>query len=177
MEMLEYYDEDNQEILGVAERDFVHKNNLWHREVAVWIINEKNELLIQRRSAKKKQGANKLSITAGHVAIKEDEAISAIREVKEEIGLSINEKELIFIDVYKNDQEYNKCFSYTYLARTNKKIEEMKIQEDEVSELKYVSVDELEERIKNADDEIGFVRKPYIKTILERIKGEFIKEE
>jgi len=174
MELLEYFDEENKNSLGVCERDLVHKDNLWHREVAVWIMNEKNELLLQRRSAKKKQGANKLSITAGHVDVKEDEAVSAVREVKEEIGLDIDLTDLIFIDIYRNQQENNYCFSYTYLVKTNKKIEEMKIQEDEVSELKYISIGELEDRINNQDEEIPFVKKSYIKIIIERIKNEFV---
>ena len=46
MELLEYYDEENKKVLGIEEREIIHKNNLWHREVAVWVINEKNELLL-----------------------------------------------------------------------------------------------------------------------------------
>ena len=39
MELLEYYDEKNEELIGIEERDYIHKNNLWHREVAVWVRN------------------------------------------------------------------------------------------------------------------------------------------
>jgi len=45
MEMLEYYNDDNTLSMGVAERSYIHQNNLWHREIAVWLINENNELL------------------------------------------------------------------------------------------------------------------------------------
>ena len=80
MELLEYFDEKNEKSLGIAERDYIHKNNFWHREVAVWVLNEKNELLLQRRSSKKKQGANKFSITAGHIDVKEEATIAAMQE-------------------------------------------------------------------------------------------------
>ncbi len=53
MELLEYFDENNSKSLGVLERDLIHKNNLWHREVAVWVMNEKGEVLLQKRSAQK----------------------------------------------------------------------------------------------------------------------------
>lgn len=170
MELLEYFDEENTKAIGIAERDYIHKNNLWHREVAIWILNDKNEVLIQRRSKKKKVGPNKLSITAGHVNIKEKEIIGALREIKEEIGLDFNEKDLKNIGIYKNNQEGNHCFSYTYLVKTDKKTEDMIMQEDEVSELKYISIEEIEKRIESADDEMPLVKRPYTKIIVEKIK-------
>ena len=115
-------------------------------------------------------GPNKLSITAGHVNIKEKEIIGALREIKEEIGLDFNEKDLKNIGIYKNNQEGNHCFSYTYLVKTDKKTEDMIMQEDEVSELKYISIEEIEKRIESADDEMPLVKRPYTKIIVEKIK-------
>lgn len=174
MELLQYFDEKNEKCIGIEERDCIHENNLWHREIAVWVMNEKNELLLQRRSSNKKYGANKFSITAGHIGVNEKEILAAIRELKEEIGLDFNESDLKPIDIWRNEQENNNCFSYTYLVRTNKKIEDMIIQEEEVSELKFISIKELENRIKSEDREITFVKKPHIKIVLEKIKSEFI---
>jgi isopentenyldiphosphate isomerase len=170
MELLEYFDENNEKSIAIEEREYIHKNNLWHREVAVWVMNEKNELLLQRRSSKKKQGANKFSITAGHVEVNEQEILAAIREAKEEIGLDFSQNELKLIDIYRNERENNMCFSYTYFVKTNKKIEDMTMQEDEVSELKFISIEDLEDKIRNQDEEIPFVKKPYIKLIIEWIK-------
>lgn len=170
MEYLEYFDEKNEKKIGIEEREIVHKRNLWHREIAVWVMNEKNELLLQRRSSRKKQGANKFSITAGHVGINEKEILAAKRELHEEIGINFDEADLKLIDIYKNEQENNNCFSYTYLVKTNKKIKDMKMQEEEVSELKYISIGELEDKIRKMDEEITFVKKPHIKLALEKIK-------
>lgn len=171
MELLEYYDEKNEKKLGIAERENIHKNNLWHREVAIWILNEKNELLIQRRSAKKKSNPNKLSITAGHVDINEKEITAALREIKEETGLDFNENDLELMDIFKNEKEGNYCFSYTYLAKTNAKIEDMIMQEDEVSELKYMTIEELEEKVKKEDDEMPLSKKSFTKITIEKIKS------
>ena len=170
MELLEYFDENNEKILGIEEREFIHDNNLWHREVAVWVVNEKNELLLERRSPNKKQGANKLSIVAGHVDAKEEEVLAAKRELSEEVGLDVSIDELKFIGIYKNDKENNKCFSYTYLVKTDKKIDEFILQEEEVSEVKYITIEKLEERIRLLDEEISFVRKACVKLILDEIK-------
>ena len=171
MELLEYFDENNKKVLGIEEREIIHKSNLWHREVSIWVINEKNEILLQRRSSNKKQGANKLSTTAGHVDVNEDVKVAAMRELNEEVGLSVNIDELIFLDIYKNVQEGNMCYKYTYLVRTDKKIDEFVMQEEEVSELMYVTIPELEERIRKEDSELSFVKKPYVKEILEKVKN------
>ena len=72
IELLDVYTEDDQKQIGIADRNVVHYYNLWHKEVACWIINEKNEVLLQRRSANKKQCPNMLSITAGHLELGEN---------------------------------------------------------------------------------------------------------
>lgn len=172
MELLEYFDEKNEKGLGTAERDYIHNNNMWHREIAVWVMNDNDELLLQRRSPNKKQGANKLSVVAGHIEVKEKEISAALREVKEEIGLAFKESDLKLIDVYKNEKKNNYCYSYTYLVKTNKKVEDMIMQETEVSELKFISINELENKIKNQDEELPLVKRPYIKILLEEIKKE-----
>lgn len=171
MELLEYVDVENKEILGIEERENIHNNGLWHREVAIWVLNEKNELLLQRRSNKKKQAPNKLSITAGHIDVNELPENAAIRELGEEVGIKVGINDLIFLGIYKKDKPDNKCFSYTYLIKTTKKINEMVIQEEEVSELKYITIGELENRIKAGDKEINFVENLEINSILGKIKG------
>ena len=89
MEIINYYNEKNSEKLGCADRDYVHDNNLWHREIAVWVMNNNREILLERRSPKKKNGANKLSVVAGHVDKDETESIAALREL--EIGVEPEE--------------------------------------------------------------------------------------
>lgn len=172
MEIINYYDENNNKRLGKAERRYVHDNNLWHREVAVWVMNKDKEILLQRRSAKKENGANKLSIVSGHIANNEVEINAALRELSEEIGLEYKEKDLIFLGIYKLEQNKNKCFSYTYFILTDKGIDEMIMQEDEVSELKYITISELEKRIEIQDEELPLVKRSYIKELIEKIKLE-----
>lgn len=173
MELLDFYNEKNEK-KGVLERNLVHKNNLWHREITVWILNEKNEILLQRRSALKKVGANKLSLLAGHVMAGEKEIDAALRELEEEVGLKVEENNLIFLDIYINKQINNNCFSYTYLLKTNKRIEDMVIQIEEVSELKYISIPELEDRLNRMDKEINFIGKPLIRYALDKIKENYL---
>lgn len=170
MEYLEYYDKENKHKLGEAERDEIHKNNLWHREVSVWVLNDKNEILVQRRSPNKKQNPNKYAVCAGHIDIGERPEEAAVRELFEETGIKVNENELNFIDMYVNEQEENNCFKYTYYIQTSKKISEMVMQVEEVSELKFITMDELEDVIRTQDEDWTFSKKFYAKLIVDKLK-------
>ena len=41
MELLDVVDENNNLTGKQEEREIVHRDGLWHREVAIWIMNEK----------------------------------------------------------------------------------------------------------------------------------------
>lgn len=41
MELLDVVDENNNLTGKVEDKDFIHKNGIFHREVAIWIMNEK----------------------------------------------------------------------------------------------------------------------------------------
>lgn len=168
--MLEVYTEDNKTKIGIADREVVHYCNLWHREIACWVVNEKNEILLQRRSSNKKQSPNMLSVTAGHVDLNELPFEATLREIKEEIGLDIQQQELMSLDTFKAKKPNNYHFKYVYLLRTDKKIEELTMQENEVSELLYVSIDKLKEMLKEPNTELTFAHQYYTPIILERIE-------
>jgi len=69
------------------------------------IIENGNDILMIRRNRKDRFGFGKMNGVGGHIEQGEDPTESAIREVKEETGLSIQEMELIaifFIDIGNN---------------------------------------------------------------------------
>lgn len=175
LELLDVYTEDNQTKIGMAERGVVHYYNLWHREIACWIINNNNEILLQRRSANKKQQPNMLAITAGHIDLNESPIQAVIREVSEEVGIkNVKEKDFIYLDTFKAENKNNHHFKYVYLLKTNKSIEQLTMQRSEVSELLYVSLDELKRMISFPNTEITFAKHFYTPIILNKIE-ELIK--
>lgn len=171
LDLLEVYTDDNKTKIGSAERGVVHYFNLYHREVACWIINEKNEILLQRRSPNKKQQPNMLAVTAGHVDLNETPIQSVIREITEEIGIdNIKEDDLVYLDTFKAENNNNHHYKYVYLLRTNKRIEDMKMQESEVSELLYVSIKELKSMLTKPNNELTFAKHYYTPIILNKIE-------
>lgn len=170
-EMLEVYTEDNKMKIGIADRGVVHYFNLWHREIACWIINEKNEILMQRRSPLKKQHPNMLAITAGHIDLNESPINATLREIREELGIKdVKVDELIPIDIFKAKNINNYHFKYVYFLKTNKKLEELTMQKSEVSELLYIKLEKLESMIKMPNSDITFAKQFYTPIIMKKIK-------
>lgn len=171
LELLDVFDEENEKRIGLAERGVVHYYNLWHREIACWILNEKNEILLQRRSKNKKQQPNKLAVTTGHVGLGENPIESLMREVSEEVGINdVKEDDFTYLNTFKAENENNHHYKYVYLLRTQKKLEELTMQEEEVSELLYVSLEKLKEMIDSPNSELTFAKYFYTPIILNKIE-------
>ncbi len=155
--MAEYFDilDENGNKIGKTKlRTEVHRDGDWHKAVHIWIFNDKNEVLLQRRSKNKDSNPNKLDISsAGHLSAGDDSLTGAIRELKEELNLDVKPEELMFIDTLKHSRKYtstfiNNEFDDMYILKTSKTISEMKFQEEEIQEIMFVSFDEFK-RLQN----------------------------
>ena len=175
MEYLDIVDENNKLTGKTEERNIIHEKGIWHREVAVWIINEKGEILLQKRASTKKQEPNKWSICAGHVDAGETVESAIIREMEEEIGIKLSIDELEFLNTYKTQNDLqnnikNYIFQYIYFFKTNWKIEDYKISLEELSEIKYIPFEEFENIVKNKDENVTFTKNDYMIEIIEILR-------
>ena len=175
MEYLEIVDEENNLTGKTEERDIVHAKGLWHREIAVWIMNEKGEVLLQKRSPNKKQGANNWSTScAGHIDIGEGPIKSAIREIREELGIPVKEDDLKHLFTAKNKRvltnSFNNIFCYLYFLKVNTPIEEFTIDTEEVSEIKYIPFEEFEQLVKDKPANAPFTAREYMPAIVEELR-------
>ena len=149
MEYIDIFDENNNSTGKVKEKQQAHEDGNFHRTVHVWIINDKNELLLQKRSASKKTHPNCWDISgAGHIKAGESVVDGAIRELKEELGVEVEEKDLQYIATIKSTKNpKNMEFQYVYLLNCNKEIEEYIFEDNEVSEVKYIFYKDLEKMV------------------------------
>ncbi len=93
MEYIDIFDENNNPTGQIKEKGKAHEEGDFHRTAHVWIINDKNELLLQKRSANKKSHPNCWDISgAGHIKAGESVIDGAIRELKEELGVEAGGK-------------------------------------------------------------------------------------
>ena len=154
----EYFDilDDNGNLTGRTKlRNEVHRDGDWHKAVHIWIINNNGDILLQRRCATKDSNPNMLDIScAGHLTAGDNSLDGAIRELKEELNLDVNKEDLMYIKTIKRSVKYtetfiNNEFDDLYILRTNKRIEDMKYQEDEISEIFYVPYKEFKQMVIN----------------------------
>ena len=96
-------------------------------EVIVFLLNHKNQVLLQKRSKLEKHNPNKWSICAGHVEEYDSNLKSAVvREIKEELGIDVLEEKLIELNL---EEPHTAHFYYTYI---NFNIKDFILQEEEV---------------------------------------------
>lgn len=142
MEMVEKF--DNKRIsLGKMEERHKKIPNEYRQSVHVWIINKNGEFLIQKRSANKKKDPNMWSVTGGANCNGETMLETVIRECKEEISIDVDVEKLELLMTIKGKS----TFTDIWLLKQDIQIEDIKMQEDEVSDVKWVSREELNDII------------------------------
>ena len=69
----------------------------------IWIINDNQELLVQKRNPLKKTFPNLWAISsAGHVLTKENSKDAGVRELKEELNIEIEKESLEYLFTVKS---------------------------------------------------------------------------
>ena len=81
---------ERDEVIDAQPRSKVHRLGLKHRAIHVLVFNSRGETFLQKRSMKKDREPGKWdSSTSGHVDSGEDYDACAVRELREEIGLTV----------------------------------------------------------------------------------------
>ena len=175
MEYIDLYDENNNSLKNSKERTQAHEEGDFHRTAHIWIINDNKELLLQKRSANKKTHPNCWDISgAGHIRAGENVLDGAIRELREELGVNAKKNDLQFIATIKSTKNpKNKEFQYVYLLKCSNKIEDYVFEDNEVSEVKYVFYEKLEEMVEKRIEGL-LIHEDEYKVLFEYIRNNFI---
>lgn len=155
MELIDIVDENNELTGQVEERWTAYEKGLWRRTVSCWIMNEKGEILLQKRTANKRRNPNKWAKTGGQVDSGENAEDAIFREVKEELGIEIPKDQIKIIEIHKSDDK-NKRFAYNFIFFVNYKTEDYILQKEEVAEVKYFTIEDMELAKKNNDTNYTF---------------------
>lgn len=157
MELIQIVDKNGDFTGQIMDRKEAHDKNLLHNEIAVFIINDNKQVLLQKRSANKRFNPNKWGLCAGHVDAYESLETAALREIKEEVGLDISPNELhSFMKREFIFRDSNSHITYFYYIKCNKSEDEFIIQDEELSEVKWFDIDKVIDMIKQNDETIVF---------------------
>lgn len=176
-EYLSELDKNGKYTGNIFPRTEIHKIGIWHRSVHVWLLNDKNEVLFQKRSKNVEIEGGKWDIScAGHVSAGSDSLSTAISELNEELGILCIKEDLEFITTIKKNMKYNdefidKEFNDIYLIRKKIDVSDIIFNENVVEEIRFHPVEFLNELSKNPKQNYTKHDKEY------KIVYEFIKKE
>ena len=175
-EFLEVYSPEGTKTGQKKSKSEIHRKGLFHSTVHVWIFTDEGNILIQKRSKKKELNPGVWDVSvAGHVKFNENIKKAAKRETLEETGININTKDLLKIGVYRSINIHptaiDKEFFHTYILKIDKNSINLDYKNNEVDDLKFISIEEMESLIKKENNKIfiGKNRK-YYSDILKSIK-------
>ena len=175
-EFLEVYSHEGTKTGQKKSKSEIHRKGLFHSTVHVWIFTEEGNILIQKRSKKKELNPGVWDVSvAGHIKFNENIKKAAKRETLEETGININTKDLLKIGVYRSINIHptaiDKEFFHTYILKIDKNSINLDFKNNEVDDLKFISIEEMESLIKEENNKIfiGKNRK-YYSDVLKSIK-------
>lgn len=114
----------------------------YHMVVMIAIQNSKNEFLMQKRVPRKGGG---WGVTGGHPKSGQTCEEGIITEVLEELGIDISNQPF---EEFDSGCDGNDCFKM-YYTKLDIKLNDITIQEEELSEVRWFSLDELHQMVKN----------------------------
>lgn len=163
-EVGEYFyvvDEDDN-IVGKATREECHSNSgLIHRSVYIFVMNDKNELFLQRRSMTKDLYPGYYTGSAtGHVDYGEDYDEATRRELKEELGIDAPLQKLGKV---KSFSETEKEISSLYFCRYNGKVE---FNKKEITEGLFMKIEDVKRDLETGEKKFAYGFKVAFKELL-----------
>ena len=152
-EYLDVVDERGLPTGEIVERSVAHKEGVPHRTSHLWLVRKRNgrmEILLQKRAFTKSfPGCYDIS-SAGHIPAGQDYLPSAVRELKEELGLTAKEEDLIccgdmtivWDDVFFGIPYHDRQYTRVFLLWADVDAEDLVLQEEEVAGVLWMDLEE-----------------------------------
>ena len=138
---------ENDEILGLMEKMQAHENGILHRAFSVFLFNEKGEMLLQKRAATKYHSPNQwTNSVCSHPRSNETYLEGAKRRMKEELGIEADLSPK-FHFIYKADVGQNLWEHELDHVFTGDFNGEFKMNPEEVSDVRYITMENLEKEM------------------------------
>lgn len=153
MEYLQLFDDDKnmlQEKIARSEEKNVSLGR-YFMIVLVFIENDKHEFLIQKTSVSRN---SVYATTGGHVTYGDTSLETVVKEVKEELGINMDESEAEFITSIKHSIAYCEI----YYVHKNIDIKDLILQEEKVESADWYSVEEINKLIENGEFRKGNIK-------------------
>lgn len=158
MELVDIYNDKHKKLNYAKERHSLVKDE-YRLSCFIWIINDKDEILIEQRTNFTKKFPNMWGTLGGAALTNEDASTAILRELEEELGIKTNKKDIKFIGSHIRTNDYVEVF----ILNTNIDINSLKLQKEEVQNALWVTIKDFEQMINEgkAIDTSFFIFKNY----------------
>ena len=155
--------DENDTVIGAKPKAEIDGKKLLYRVAALWIKNSKGESLLARRAYTKTHFPGAWGpAAAGTVEKGETYETNIIKEVEEELGLAnLTIKKGPKTRAYKYPH-----FTQYFSCMLDVGVEELRLQEEEVAEVKWFTKEELQEHAQNNPEEFTETMRWYIQKFL-----------
>lgn len=113
--------------------------------VHIWIIDQQNRILIEKRSEKEDKFPEMWAQVGGGVKTGDTSKITVLKECKEELNYTVKEENLFYIGSYIRTKD----IVDVWMVNQDIDIDTLKLQEDEVADVKLVTFEEFDKMIEN----------------------------
>jgi isopentenyl-diphosphate delta-isomerase len=151
MEYVDVLDSSGRPVGIRKSKSGVHQDGDWQGAAHVWILNRKGQILIQRRSPTKENWPNLWDVSvAGHISAGERPVETAIREAREELGITLFPGECRYLFTILDQVTLNKGnyvdneFHHVFLVERDLDVRDLKFSDGEVAEVRFVAVRKLQ---------------------------------
>ena len=153
MELLDIVDENGIPTGAVIDRETAHREGIRHRTAHLWLLRRREgqvQVLLQKRSMEKDSYPGCYDISsAGHIPAGVDFIPSALRELREELGLQARPEELILCGVRRFEYEsvfhgrpfHDNQVSRVYALWRDVEPEALTLQKEEVERVDWMDYD------------------------------------
>ena len=158
-EIIPIVDENDNVIDHVEKSSFDKSTGRIYRTVSLFLFDLDGRILIQKRAETKQTSPGKWdsASVAGHVNFGETYIEAIIRETKEEIGLELSPDDIHYSEkIFTETSKGKRRFTQIFWAVANFSLEDLKIENREISDVKLIALNELSEMIAEDRDQFAF---------------------
>lgn len=153
MEIFDVVNENGEPTGETVDRETAHLEGIRHRTSHLWLLRKRNgktEILLQKRAMTKSfPGCYDIS-SAGHIPAGDDFRESAVRELKEELGLTAEESDLIYCgdryiiwdDVFFGKPYHDRQYTRVFKLWVDADEDEFTLQEEEVDGIMWMDLEQ-----------------------------------
>lgn len=159
LEIFDVVNESGEPTGETVDRETAHLEGVRHRTAHLWLLRKKDgrtEILLQKRAMTKSfPGCYDIS-SAGHIPAGDEYRESAVRELKEELGLTAAESDLIYCgdryiiwdDVFFGKPYHDRQYTRVFMLWMDADEDEFSLQEEEVDSVLWMDLEQCIDGVK-----------------------------